>query len=107
MLEPPSSLLIGRLLASEYLTKSKESLKRRFELLAYAQVVLHNVLFPDEAESAAKARMRQLIHNDRDKEGDDSQDAKEAETNAGALYFYSLEMKLRMESTDKKSKDWI
>ena len=99
LLESPSSLLVGRLLTSDYLMHSKDALRRRYELLSYTQILLHAMLFPSPSQATAAGQKKSVSM------GEDEDEDEEEEGRSGEdLYYHSLEIKLRAEKAAEKSK---
>ena len=103
LLESPSSLLVGRLLTSDYLMHSKDALRRRYELLSYTQILLHAMLFPSPSQATA-AGQKKSVSMGEDEDEDEDEDEEEEGRSGEDLYYHSLEIKLRAEKAAEKSK---
>ncbi len=100
LLEPPSSLLVGRLLTSDYLMHSKDALRRRYELLSYTQILLHAMLFPSPSQATAAVHVQKKSVS----MGEDEDEEVEGRSGGENLYYHSLETKMRAEKAAEKSK---
>ena len=100
LLIPPPSLLIGQLLHGEWFHHNTAGLVRRFELMTYAQELLHDLLFPPVA----------LITGERGADSDGADTTTSSGQGSGEKgkkedikgYFKTLEKKKKLENTRKQ-----